>query len=124
MTEQNFNGQGLYVTDGTKVIVLSSTTTTNNNGLLVLTANDHTYTGASITASPGISLSPGLIYLKVRDDGVNLTWSWGIDGTNFLPVYQAGHTAFLTATKVGFFVDGHSSVVPAAMNLISWLQGT
>jgi hypothetical protein len=124
MVHQAFNSCGLYVTDGTKVFTLAESNPSNSNGASLIFATDHTYGGAAIITTQGMQQTPPITYFKVRDDGTNMIWSWGIDGVNFVQILSEARTMRLTATQVGFYVDTHNSTWPAAINLLSWLQGT
>lgn len=123
---QNFNSAGLYVTDGTKIELTGILATENAVGASLIVekyTNATTFGSTVFSAGQGSFISP--IFLKVVDDGVNLTWSWSPDGVGFIQLYQEARTSYLASiADVGFFANSNNATYPAASLLISWTQGT
>lgn len=51
----------------------------------------------------------GIIWLRHTDDGSNNKWYTSGDGRNWILQYSESRTAYITATKVGFYVSRSSS---------------
>lgn len=120
----NYNNVGLYVTDGTKLVAFSLQ---YNTGWIITVIN---YTNATTYSSAPFSItapvSHYLFFLKIVNDGTNLTFYYSINGTDFYQVYQTTVTAFLATnpTAVGFFAESNNATYPASVGLVSWIQGT
>lgn len=117
---QNFNQCGLYVTDGTKLIEMAVGVGTF---LIVQSLATVTSSGSALSNPGRVPGSP--VFLKVVDDGVNLSWYWSTNGVDFFQVYSAGRTAYLSSiAAIGFFADSENASWPCGINLLSWAQGT
>jgi hypothetical protein len=82
-------------------------------------------TAFAATPLGGILLSPsGPIYLKVRDDGTNFTFSYSTDGVNFVQAYQVSRTGYLTPQSVGYFGDMENTTFSTYVWLLNWTQGS
>ena len=46
-----------------------------------------------------------MMWLKLADDGTNLTLSWSYDGTNYTSVLTQSRTTFLTPDQIGIGCD-------------------
>lgn len=121
----NYHSAGLYVTDGTKVLTLGVTTPSNGGGLQVASFPSFN-AGSSGSQLATTNIQPvGLWYLKVLDDGTNLTWYWSVDGQDFTQIYSAGRTAYLSSiSAIGYFASAHNSTTPAGVLLVSFAKGT
>lgn len=107
-------------------------TTTNNFGLLVTrwtsstTFSSNVYTGGVAIAASLLLMNQGL-FVKVVDDGTNITFNLSPDGGNhFQQVYSELRGAFFTGTPgpnaVGF--GGYINTTTVDTALLSWTQGT
>lgn len=68
------------------------------------------------------TLSKGLSWLRMRDDGTNLIWSFSTDGKNFLEFYSATRGDFFTTApdQIGYAVNTNNTTGSAGMFLASW----
>jgi hypothetical protein len=120
-----FAGAGIGWTDGTKLHVLSLV---SDNGLesyleVEKWTNDTTFSANDFTGQH--SALQQFIWMRIRDDGTNVTFSYSNDGANFL-------TAFTVAKASGFLgSSGYSNVIFFAnpqsaelVTLMSWTQGS
>lgn len=122
VTFYNYNTCGLYVTDGTKLVCLALTTPSNGYLNVDEYASVSSF-GANLVNPQCMPITP--TFLKVVDDGTNLTWKYSPDGSNWVQIYQASRTAYLSSpTDVGFFAESNSSSYPCGILLVSWAQGT
>lgn len=113
-------GMGLYVTDGTKLVMMQWGSAGWNYQHYT---NVTTSAGAVVTFSTPQVLP--LCYVKIQNDGTNLNMYISGNGTDFFLVGSEAKTSFLSAVSfVGFFVNLNTSTVTASMWLLSWLQGT
>lgn len=89
-------------TDGTKYQVIYINKT---NGNLIVQSNSAIGTFAATNASLANALINQLAWLRIRDDGTNVTFSWSADGVNFVAAY--------TVAKASGYLgsSGYSSVV-------------
>jgi hypothetical protein len=66
------------------------------------------------------------LWLQVSDDGsTNRTYRIAIDGVNFVQVYQAARTSYLTPNAVGFYVDPRISATGffnCQVRCLSWKE--
>lgn len=78
----------------------------------------HVYKWNSPTSFSGTSFSSEelgafaqLVWFRVTNDGVNLTYYWSLDGRHWIQLYQAAKNAFFTTgpDEVGFFVNAASN---------------
>lgn len=125
---QNNNSVGLYVTDGTKLEILQITDYANSAGLVTtLAVNRYSsvtaYASTPQTVGQGVTISP--IFLKIRDDGTNLTFSWSPDGSNFIQIYSEARLAYLSSiADFGWGGESNNSTWPDGALLMSWASGT
>lgn len=63
-----------------------------------------------------------LTWLRVRDDSFgNRSWWFSMDGQHFNLVYNESTTAYITPTKVGFYVTGTNTLgATSGVTLLSW----
>lgn len=124
---QNYLAGGIYVTDGTKLITYGFGY--GASGLPVAMGVSEFNSVSSFNSTlvgPNALIVPTPVFLKVVDDGTNLTWSWGFNGLDFLQVYQGAKGAFLTGgpTAVGFYSNSNNATWDTSILLVSWAQGT
>ena len=65
------------------------------------------------------------LYVRVKDDGTNLTWSIPYDGVSWRQLFQAGRTAFFPsgATKIGFLGESNNSSNALYIG-VDWIRRT
>lgn len=65
-------------------------------------------------------------FLKVRDDGTNLTFYFSGDGTHWLQAFQCARTTFMAGgpSHVGIHLNATAANYGAAAQLVHWQQGT
>ena len=124
---QDVNQDGIYVTDGTKLITISlSDVAHGGTNTLVVNKWTNVTTYNSTPAAPGIGvslLSP--IFLKIRDDGTNISFYWSPDGTNFIQLYSEARLTFLASiADMGFYGSSANATWPTGVLLVSWATGT
>lgn len=64
------------------------------------------------------------IYLTIKDDGTNLTFSFSRDGVNFITVYAEGRTAFLAVPGQVGYMTGSSNASNAMAMGSDWFRRT
>jgi hypothetical protein len=105
---------GIGWSDGTKLQYIEATnvflgnSNTNANEVAVNNfSNYSTYASTAGGIAYGGVLNPANIFLRIRDDGTNITLSIGNDGVTYLPVYTAAKSAAYLGssgyTNVGAF---------------------
>lgn len=119
MSSGNFRAAGMcfYDTGTTKLIRFGIEQT---NGIVVAYYTNPT-TFSSSPASQTLALGAGgPIYLKMKDDGGNLIFSYSYDGVNFLQFLSVSRTAFIAAgpNRVGLCINNNQN---AGMNLTTTL---
>lgn len=64
------------------------------------------------------------IWLRIGDDGVNLTFAWSMNGFDFISLTSLARHAFLAAgpDKVGFYVGASNATYPCSNTLLSWKE--
>jgi len=80
---------------------------------------------ASGVGSENHLIGDGLtLYLRINDDGVNLTTSYSFDGVNFRQLGQQGRTVFMAGGPdgVGFFAACTGSAGEQTLSILSWVQ--
>lgn len=113
---------GIYVSDGTKVI-------TQANGSISGQNIEEVKKYATVSSAPSNLVSTnstfglnGFIWMQIKSDTVNRTYSVSTDGINFLPRETetvAGSTLINTESVVGFYVSLNGST-SSAVSLVSW----
>lgn len=83
--------------------------------------NPTTFSSAPVTWG---MLIPHPIWLRMADDGTNVTLSYSANGSDFVTVEQVGRTSWLTNGPNGncFYVDHESAPAAIAITLLSWVQ--
>lgn len=121
-----YNAAGLYVTDGTKVECYQIGTAALSGGMQLAVFNSFNEPGSSGSSLASAAVLPvGLWYLKVVDDGTNLTWLWSANGFDFIQFSRAPRLTYLSAiSAMGYFVGAHNGTFPAGVTLVSFATGT
>lgn len=102
---------GLTISDGTKF--LCSNVYLGSSGPACAEISE--YSSATSSPSPADYLDSLLyqslyLWLKIADDGTNLTFYRSPDGQNWLEDFQVGRTSYLTPAYVGLFLDNATQV--------------
>ena len=125
----NFSLAGIGWHDGTKLQVIDLVYSTGWKIEVTSWTNVTTFSTGNF-ASTAIMGNP--IWLRIRDDGTNVTWGWSISGddNDFITLFSvAKASGFLGASgysNVLFFCDrnGTSPASSAIATLLSWAQGS
>lgn len=85
------------------------------------------YTNPTTLMSNYVVLSAGflkgsIIWFKMADDGVDLTWSYSNDGQNYIVAATRSRTNFLASgpNQVGFAINSNNTSGATGMTLLSW----
>jgi len=124
--EDNVPNGGLTFYDGTKFSAISFTRFNGRNHFF-------TYKYDNVTTFNDVY--DDLIYdhgptypqwVKIRDDGTNLTFGYGIDGKNFTTLRTVSRTNFFPSgpTHAGYYLNVNNASNPAHLNLMSLEPGT
>ncbi len=83
------------------------------------TALNSTYAVASSGALKG-----SMIWLVMRDDGTDLTWSYTNDNKDLIDVHTVSRTDFLAGgpDEIGYAVNSTNTSADASMTLLSWTK--
>lgn len=125
----NFMLGGLALYDGTKMMIFGygmNTSSSSDVGLAVTTQATIT-SSFTFVAGPLFKTIPPFIYLRIKDDNTNLTFSYSMSGapSSFLKYYQASRTAFFGSgpTKIG--LSGESNNASNDLHVSSdWFRRT
>lgn len=118
---QNYNQFGLYASDGTKIV---SHTCSNTEPLSINQWNNAS-SWSSTPLDPNIPMFPGLIFLKIYDDGTNLNFMWSVDGLNFITYYSQARLSWLASVSYfGYYANASNPTWPCAVLCVSWTTGT
>lgn len=80
--------------------------------------------GACSPVSGGGNAFPqgyGGFFLRIKNDGSTLTFSYGFDGDNFIDLYSESVGTFITPTKIMFGGLNLNNGIDAHISTISWL---
>lgn len=110
---------GIHLSDGTglKTFGPYSPSVGVNNVLVESWTNRTTQSAADVTLI-ALWFTHGA-WLRVSDDGTGggsaRVWSVSRDGVNFTTVLAESRTAFITPTRIGFFIDPDTTAVSATL---------
>lgn len=111
----NFMLGGLALYDGTKIMIFGygmNTGASSDVGLVVTTQTSVT-SSFTFVAGPNFKTIAPFVYLRIKDDNTNLTFSFSFTGADnsFKQYYQAGRTAFFGSgpTKVGLAGESNNA---------------
>lgn len=122
-------GIGLY--DGTKIVTLwwdSANSTTTMFFVVQEWTNATTFAGQPSNNATYYSNDRNVwgqdmqTWFRIRDDGTTLYFEVSKDYQKWYVVSTLGNTAFLTATKVGIFLNGFNATKKNALSLLSWSE--
>ena len=109
----NFNGYGIFVSDGTKLDLLTcnvDTTSGHGEQIGVFQFTNTTTFSATKALSPFTAAFVGSVwnlarYMSIKDNGVTLFFYISPDGVNFWQIYSEARTSFLAnVSRVGIFL--------------------
>jgi len=108
---QQFNMQGLFLGDTTKVNTFGTISVSG-----VEAADRALYN--SVTSFNSNQYRKGIretqyIWFRINDDNTNWKYSYSHDGMNYHQVYSVARNTFLTATKVGIFCNRVETTWPS-----------
>jgi len=64
---------------------------------------------------------PEILWLRVRDNGTNLIWSYSVDGINFIVAFSSTRTFYMaTPNQLGFWLTSGAGTLAASLTLLSW----
>jgi hypothetical protein len=117
----NFLRMGLFLTDGTKLIVSGLNSTFQRMRLICVSAftNAQNVNADSFVAHYEIYSS--CVWMRIADDGATRTYSISNDNVTYVPVFSDTHTTFLTPTSAGFGANVQNSVA-SGMLMLSWVE--
>lgn len=78
----------------------------------------------SATTNMWLAPSGTVLWLKIRDDGTNYTFSYSTDAVNYVSYLVESRTTFLTPQSVGYCLDVENGTYPAYLWLLDWTQGS
>jgi len=106
------NFLGIALSDTTKfrsIVVLGATATSiSADSWNSVTSFNSTQFRIPFTENP-------YTWLCIEDDNTNWKWSYSRDGLNWAQVYSVARNNFLTATKIGLFVERNESQYPSTI---------
>lgn len=116
-------GIGWY--DGTKFHVFSYFW----NGSAMALRVDRWSNTTTFSATDGSSTIPpatGFVWLRIEDDGTNVTFSWSIDGANYITMFTvAKSTGYLGSTgysNVVWYINPQTASTNVLATLMSWAK--
>jgi hypothetical protein len=136
ISQDQFNQFGIYESDGTKLLTLGLQTgisgtgaNADNSAAFAVSQWTNVTTFASRSGSTFWSTTSQMDHLCFRwnDDSTNNNWSFSVDGgASWNLLLTAGDTAFLTPTRIGFFMDVNKQTggisQSATTTLFHWLS--
>lgn len=121
---QNFYNAGLcWVETSTGRVV--SFGVGSSNGINLVAAKWTNVTTFSANYKQVAFTSPGgrpLTWLQVTDDGSNRICRYSPDGDGWMQFHSVGRTDFMTANRVGVFLDTNQATDPSMLSLVHWVQ--
>jgi hypothetical protein len=117
----DFMSMGLCFSDGTKIVTCGVGHHTVINFESFQWNSATSFSASTLeTPFPGLA-TPAVLWLRLQDNGTNRVFSYSLDGVNFIALQSTARTTFLTATKLGLFMDCQNSTSDAYMTCSSWL---
>lgn len=104
---------GLVFGDGTKYssLAVQFAETTDTAFILVDNMTNATSFSSEPFAEMWASRGGSLVFMAIADNGTNRKYGISADGQNWYTLYSVSRTTHLTATEVGFHVNGYSMAV-------------
>jgi hypothetical protein len=97
----------------------------NNSGNLIgFNYTNATTFSAIFGSSELMEMKAPIIWERLKNDGVNRTYSISSDGVNWLQLYSVAFNNFLVEDQLSLVAESASGAgYPAVVNLFSWLVG-
>jgi hypothetical protein len=117
----NFQHIGVGFTDGTKFehICFENSGTAAGPNIAIQRFTSTSAFSARQVEIPWISSGGSLVFFKIRNDGTNLTFSYGPSPYDFITLYSEAVAAFLGAiTEYGFVLDGNNTQSGASQSML------
>lgn len=96
---------GLALYDGTKVKCFGYQCNTSGAGLILSNYTTTILFSAALLNDAANNSWNAFEYFRIRDDGTNMFFEVSADGQNWSRFFQEARNTFLTATKIGFFIN-------------------
>ena len=116
------NGRlGLFVTDGTKVLMFGIETSDSK-----VVIESHTVISGAVTMvnvyNRVVPYLPPVMWFRITNDGTHRTYYFSLNGVSWNLVYQEAFNQFLVETSAGFGAsdNGNGMALAPAMNIFSW----
>lgn len=116
---------GLYFYDGTKLYGIEYLNQGAGYNIRVEKITNVTTDGSTPAGPNGTGFQNAFLYpqwLRVKDDGTNLVFSYSADGQNFIQLFSEAVGTYMTPTKVGFGGLSNVGAINLDVNLLNWLQ--
>lgn len=115
-------GGSLGWSDGTKYQIIYLT---KSNGTISVQSNSAIGSFAATNATVAYVNPDCTIYLRIRDDGTNVIFSFGTDGVNFIQAYSvAKSSGYLGSSGYSNVVVGGSGGAIIYMTVLEWTETT
>lgn len=108
--------------DGTKYVFFYIVTNLSVSGSLRVGVGKYTNSttfSADYQQNDDTYLTGDILWMRIADDNTNRICSVSRDGVNFVQIHSVGRTDFLTATRVGVFINPYNGEESATV--CSWL---
>ncbi len=120
----NMCGLALYETSSGKITGIGlQINAVNNSALSVTTFNSTTSFGSNLANYLGFGTSSNYIWLRVKYDGVDVSYWYSGDGSSWQQVFTQAKAAFFTTNpdKFGYFCNAEHSTIGNSIELLSFL---
>lgn len=118
-------GCGIYVADNDGKIVAQTIAVKNDNypmGIGVTKYDSPILWSADYVTGGNLSMTGGMIFMRIEVSGGNRVYSISADGENFFTILSTADNDHLTATKWGFFVNAQHATKPVACSLVHCVE--
>jgi hypothetical protein len=109
--DEQFNLQGLTLSDATKHYTISVMGASSQANISVDKYNSTTSFNANNYRQ--CIIEAPCLWLRINDDNTNWLFQYSYDGKNYITAFSVARNTFLTATKVGMFVDRVETTYPS-----------
>lgn len=118
---ENFHSAGIFVNDGTKIIVLAYEARSGATNLISTDwDNSTTFNAENFRLEFGY---PGNLWLKWNNNsGGNRVMSYSTNGQDFEDLFSEGNTTFCTPTNIGMFVHRNNGTRGTLATFTHWVQ--
>lgn len=117
---ESFSGFGLFIRDSVTGNYIIFAYLDNTGGQWYVQQQTSADANFSTRSNIGANNQYGLMWMRIKDDGTNVTYQFSADGYTWVVFYTEAHATYITPNQIGFFGTASTATRTKVARLLSW----